>query len=408
MRGKQSNSDPCPRNISSAARLAARSRRRASVGIGAGPQRPSDCRVNSGQPLNSHRPASVIEILAASPISADLRPRPLLCAVLGVVLFAASAVGTVASPKPGQARTAPLFEFHSNFWVNLHQALFHEALVQIGKPDRRLQSNEPLTAPQMTEQERADWKAAVGFYEERFGSRQELFDLEMVHINDQLATGPDDGTTPHAAGPLLRVVSILESVAPIYRKYWWSAHNRSNEDWILSQTTRVKSLGPKIAAAMERDLRQRWPVAPLRVDLCYYVPQIGHAYTTDGPPPHTTFSSSGTQLQDLSGFETLFHEASHSFASTMTDALFAECEAQKKECGELWHAVLFYTAGVETGRALGSADRENFTPYAYRYGLYDRGDYPKYRRVLETDWQAYLDGKIDFATAIRSLVGHLQ
>ena len=172
--------------------------------------------------------------------------------------------------------------------------------------------------------------------------------------------------------------------------------------------TLVKSLGPKIAAAMEKDLQQRWPTAPLRVDVCYYVPQIGHAYTTDGPPPHTTFSSSGTQLQGLSGFETLFHEASHSFASTMTDALFAECGAEKKQCGDLWHVVLFYTAGVETRRALPSADQANFTPYAYRYGLYDRGDYPRYRRVLETDWQAYLDGKIDFANAIRLMVAHLQ
>lgn len=95
--------------------------------------------------------------------------------------------------------------------------------------------------------------------------------------------------------------------------------------------------------------------------------------------------SSAAQLQELSGFETLFHEASHSFADTMTNALFAECGAEKKNCGDLWHAVLFYTAGVETGRALPLADQANFAPYAYKYGLYARGDYPKYRRVLETD-----------------------
>lgn len=61
-------------------------------------------------------------------------------------------------------RIAPLFDSHSNFWVNLHQVMFHEALLRAGKPDRRLQSNTPLAAAQMSEQEKADWNAAVAFY----------------------------------------------------------------------------------------------------------------------------------------------------------------------------------------------------------------------------------------------------
>ncbi|HKF51399.1 MAG TPA: hypothetical protein VKB26_03740, partial [Candidatus Acidoferrales bacterium] len=215
------------------------------------------------------------------------------------------------------SRTAPLFDFHSNFWVNLHQVLFHEALLRAGKPDRRLQSNTPLTDPQMTEQEKADWNAAVAFYTKTFGTRRELFDEEMVRINTELAKQADDGTELSAVGLPSELITVLRNAAPIYRKHWWAAHNKSNEDWIASQNARVKTLGPQIAAAVEKDLHQQWPAAPLRVDVCFYVPEIGHAYTTDGPPPHTTFSSSGTQLQGLSGFETLFHEASHSFADTM-------------------------------------------------------------------------------------------
>src|SRR5262249_50083819 len=53
----------------------------------------------------------------------------------------------------------------------------------------------------------------------------------------------------------------------------------------------------------------------------------------------------------------------------MTDALFAECGTENKRCGDLWHAVLFYTAGVETRRALPPAAQASFIPYAYRYGL---------------------------------------
>jgi hypothetical protein len=304
-------------------------------------------------------------------------------------------------------RTVPLFDFHSNFWVNLHQVLFHEALLSAGKPDRRLQSNAPLTASQMTGQEKADWNAAVAFYAKTFGTRQELFDDEMVRINAELAKQADDGTELNAAGLSSELITVLRSAAPIYRKYWWQTHDTSNKQWISSQAARVNALSPQIAAAMQKDLRQAWPAAPIRVDVSYYVAEIGHAYTTD-TPPHTTFSSSAPSLQGLDGFETLFHEASHSFADTMTNALFAECGAEKKNCGQLWHAVLFYTAGVEVRRALPPADQANFTPYAYKYGLYTRGDYPKYRRVLETDWQSYLDGKTSFQTAIQSMVADLQ
>lgn len=336
----------------------------------------------------------------------------LSCAILplltcGTLVFLSSTPRIAAQEQALATRTAPLFEFHSSFWVNLHQVLFHEALLRGRKPDRRLQSNTPLAAPQMSKQEKGEWNAAITFYAANFESRNELFDEELVKINAELAKQPDDGANLNAAGLPSQVATVLQRASPIYRKYWWPVHNKSNQDWIASQSIRVKTLGPQIAVAMEKDLREEWPRAPLRVDVCYYVLEIGHAYTTD-TPPHTTFSSSSTQLQDLSGFETLFHEASHTFADTMTDALFKECGAEKKNCGDLWHAVLFYTAGVETRRALPPADQPNFTPYAYKYGLYKRGDYPKYRRVLESDWQAYLDGKMSFQEAIHAMVNDLQ
>lgn len=330
-----------------------------------------------------------------------------LCSALAVFAIAATAIALQEKTPPLSVRAVPFFGFHSNFWVNLHQVLFHEALLRAGKPDRRLQNNAPLAAPEMNEQEKTDWNAAIAFYAANFGSRRELFDDEMVKINAELAKQPDDGGSLNAPELHSEVAAVLQRAAPVYRKYWWPVHNKSNEDWIASQSARVRDFGPKIAAAMTKDLRQQWPAAPIRVDVCYYVPEIGHAYTTDRPP-HTTFSSSAPTLADLSGFETLFHEASHSFADTMGNALSAECEAAKKNCGDLWHAVLFYTAGVETRRALPPADHANFTPYAYKYGLYERGDYPKYRRALESDWQAYLDGKTSFAAAIHAMVADLQ
>lgn len=294
--------------------------------------------------------------------------------------------------------------------MNLHQVLFHEALlrqsIQSGKPDRRVQNSTPLSAGGMSASERAAWNAAVDSYAATFGTRKELFDDQMIAINNSLARLSDEGGSLTGTGLAASIAAILQSAAPIYRKYWWPAHDAANEQWISSQAARVKDLGRQIAAAMEKDLHQPWPAAAIRVDVCYYVPEIGHAYTTTDPA-HTTFSSSEPSLQGGSGFETLFHEASHSFADKMSDALFAECGAQKKNCGDLWHAVLFYTAGTEVRRALPASEQVGFAPYAYKYGLYTRGNWPAYRAVLEKDWQAYLDGKTDFSTAIDSMVSDL-
>ena len=259
----------------------------------------------------------------------------------------------------------------------------------------------------MTDHERAAWNSSIDLYAQTFGTRQELFDDQMVKINNSLARQADDGSSLIAMDIPDAVATVLRTAAPIYQKFWWSAQSEMNRRWISSQADHVAALAPRIAVAMEKDLHQSWPAAPIRVDVCYYVPEIGHAYTTDNPP-HTTFSSSAPALQGLNGFETLFHEASHSFSDKMTDALFAECGAQKKQCGDLWHAILFYTPGVEVRRALPASEQTSFIPYAYKNGLYMRGEWPKYRAVLEKDWQPYLDGKTNFQTAIHSMVAGLQ
>jgi hypothetical protein len=326
-----------------------------------------------------------------------------ICVTLAACLTSPSHVR--AQEKPPIVRTMPLFNFHSNFWVNLHQVLLHEAKLRAGKPNRQLQSAPPLSAAGIRNRDEANWNAAVSFYAAHFGTRQQHGDDELIQINDDLAEQPDSGAHLNPAGLPPAMVAVLQSAALIYRKYWWPAHNESNENWIAAQKERVQDLGPQLASTMTRDLHQPWPAAPIRVDVCYYVVALGHALTT--LPPHTTFSSSGPSNQDLSGFELLFHEASHTFADTMINALSAEGHTQQKDIGDLWHSVLFYTSGVELRRLLPAPEQASFTPYAYRYGVYAGGNWSTYRPVLESDWQAYLDGKINFTDAIHSMVAGL-
>lgn len=336
---------------------------------------------------------------------------PLVLPLLGSVTFLTAILlcgaenPQVQPSLPEAPRIVPLFDFHSNFWVNLHQVLFHEAKLRAGKPDRGLQSARRLSAEGMSKQDEADWNAAVSFYAAHFGTRQQRGDDQLVQMNDDLAEQPDNGAHLHPVGLPPEMVAVLQSAAVIYRKYWWPAQNESNENWIASQKERVQDLAPKLASAMTKDLRQRWPPAPIRVDVCYYVVALGHANTT--LPPHITFSSSDPTTQGLTGFELLFHEASHTFADTMTDTLSAQCRTQHKNCEDLWHTLLFYTSGVELRRLLSPSEQDGFAPYAYKYGLYTRGRWAKYRPVLESDWQAYLDGKMSFDSALGAMATNL-
>jgi len=326
-----------------------------------------------------------------------------------VLLPATSHAGTVTNAQtrhaqpPSAARR--LFEFHNSFWVNLHQTLLEEALLRAGKPDRRLQSDTPLAASQMSSLEESDWNAAVTFYATRFGISRQHGNDQLIGINDALAMQPDEGGSLSSADLSPPLVAVLTGAAPVFRKYWWPAQRQSNMQWIASQRARVHDLGPRLAAALSRDLRQPWPARPIRVDVCYYVPDLGFAFTI--LPPHITYASGAPSHQGLIGFELLFHEASHTFADVETDALSRACRAQAKDCGDLWHTLLFYTPGVELGRLLPAGERASFTPYADKYDLYTHGDWPRYHRVLATHWQAYLDGKTSFDAAMRGMATDL-
>ena len=306
--------------------------------------------------------------------------------VAQIAIFAYSQTPSINS----QQRTAAYFEFHSNFWVNLHQTFFFQATI-------------PLGAKQGTpENTSVAWALAREFYRKHFSGQSLLFDPRLVQINDWLAKQPDDGSHFDPSGLSPELAKVLQSVAPEYQAQWKQS-DHANRQWINNMEPRILALAPIAAPRIEADLGISWPGDPIRVDVSFRVRELGAAYTTDHPP-HTTISSQNDQNHGNAGLEILFHEASHTMSRKIEQALNAECGSQKKDCGDLWHALLFYTVGDVVKHALPQAEGATFVPYAYRYGLYTHGKWKNYRIVLEKDWQPYLDKKIEFHTAIRALV----
>jgi hypothetical protein len=271
------------------------------------------------------------------------------------------------------------FEFHSNFWVNLHHFLYEQASAKEPAPS----DSEP-------------WQSAVAYYRAEI-VKQDLLSDKLFPINDALsklesAKSLTDSHLPPA------LAAVLEKAAPVYRARRWPEHNRVNLAWIEAAMPLVAQYEAGMKKELSAAYATPWQSAPIRTDVAEYAGWAG-AYTTVDPT-HITISSTNTGNLGKASLETLFHEASHGMISKVSAALDAELNSRKQVFQKrgMWHTVLFYTVGEVTRRHL-----DDYTPYAISHGLYD-GSWKGALPVLEKDWKPYLDGKIDLATAVRRLV----
>ena len=86
----------------------------------------------------------------------------------------------------------------------------------------------------------------------------------------------------------------------------------------------------------------------------------------------------------------LFHESSHGLFRKVSAAVNGAVPHQAN-ARDLWHVVLFYTAGEVTRQELAN-DGVSYKPYLYATGLFDRA-WPRFRAPVEQHVQGYIDGK---------------
>ena len=280
------------------------------------------------------------------------------------VLFCQSAAGQT------------LFEFHSGFWLNLHQFLCSE---------------QAAGASGATE-----WQSAIEYYKREIIPRDLLSD-EAAAVNFSLSlAGSEPALAVNGLDPEL--AAVLSKAAPLYRRLVWPGHDRTNRAWIAS----LEPLLARYGAPMSRELaavwQTQWPRVPIRVDVSAYAGTNG-AYTTLDPA-HITITSTDASYQGDAALEMLFHEASHTLDGNMRAALTAELKRQNRLLHRrtFSHAILFYTAGEIAKRYL-----SDYEPYAIRNGVLERG-WPGSVTILEKDWKPYLQGRTTLAEALAAIV----
>lgn len=318
-------------------------------------------------------------------------------AIVSLFVIAASMTLPIQS-APTIARTAAQpgtkvgrYILQSNPWVNLHQRLMYEASFKQAPP----------TA--LSGADLMNWNKAVEMYRAFLGKRSPIVDGELRQLDTALSktnTPQLPTSIPAAAAAALKIAM------PLYRSAQWEEDNRTNQFWISIAEPMLASAGEELVAAHTKAYGMPFPKRIL-VDVTTFAWEFD-AYTVgDGELAHSVIASTGRGNQGFWALESLMHEPSHAIVDGFTGAIGVDLTTAAKELGvkprsNLWHAILFYTAGELTRRALAKRGVHDYQRIIDA-GMYERG-FQAFKQSLETHWQAYLDGKVSRAEAIRQIL----
>ncbi len=297
----------------------------------------------------------------------------------------------LALAAPPEAVKVERYRLQSNAWVNLHQRLLYAARFEASTPKG------------LTPGETTAWDSVVGVYRQFLGKRSPIFDRELIEMNAALSQA--HGARPPGAIPEPARGALAQAM-PLYRKEQWPLDDGVNRFWISVAEPMLASTVTELLAAHEQAYGRPFPKHIL-VDVAAFGWEFG-AYTVgDAESVHCVIQSNDPASQGYSALESLMHEPAHGIVEPAAGALGADlvkaaAELNRKIPYNLWHALLFYTAGDLTRRALASRGVD-YKPLIYWGGFFER-QFAGFKEPLETYWRAYLDGKQTREEAIRQIV----
>lgn len=328
----------------------------------------------------------------------DVARRP-LCRVLALALLLAVAPGDARAQMFQQA--AP-FRFTTNaFWLNLHQFLYVLGRAHSKAPDATRSAvatagpDEERGLKDMNSEEAATWRRAVDWYASGASSLDPVFDETLIAAALDLAAASDAPTLIPTTRIDPGTRTALESAAPIYRRTFWPVHLAANQRFQAGMERLLQTYQRPILGLVTRSYGVSWPRNGFPVHICAYTNWAG-AFSTRGAL--ILMSSVAPDMQGSLALETAFHESMHQWDDAMLRRLQSAAAVKRVAVDEwLTHAMIFYTAGEATRRAVAG-----HVPYAEKTGVWSGKE--SLRAALDAAWRPWLDGKVTSEQAIADLV----
>jgi hypothetical protein len=303
--------------------------------------------------------------------------------------------------EPAPAKAAPIFIFHSDeFWLNLHHFLY--VLGRAQNKTRDAAREAVVHAPEDQERglatlkpnEQTTWREAVNFYAAGPSKKEIVFEAPWPALTLTLANA-DEKKLPPGVEPTL--ATVLNHVAPIYRKAWWPKHRDANRAWQKSIETLVAQHGKAVLEFITGKYQMKWPSAGYGVHITAFCNWAG-AYSTDGHLLVVSSLHAGNQRAD--GLEIVFHEGMHQWDDAVDELLRAQARGRVVP-KDLSHGLVFFTAGEAVRRVFPA-----HVPVGQVSGVWNRGLAP-FRKAIEEVWKPYLDGKGTRDEALAELIGRV-
>lgn len=328
-----------------------------------------------------------------------LNSRSVSYLLLTLVLTGSTAVAQ-SQPPARTLPNGPIFIFHADeFWLNLHHFLHVLGRVhnQVTASPRDAVTNaagdESQGLAKLTGEEQALWREAVSTYAATLSKKDLVFDEPLPEMANALARADNRSLAGVGIDP--SIASVLERVAPIYRKAWWPNHRAANLEWQKETQKLVDLHGPRVLAFITRAYQMQWPSEGNVVHISAHN-QVG-AYSTRGNL--LVVSSLDPSIKGNYALETIFHEGMHQWDSAVFAALREAARQQNRLVPRgLSHAMIFCTAGEAVRSVL-----PQHIPFAEKFGVWARGISP-FRAAIEEVWRPYLDGRGTRDEALAELI----
>ncbi|MCB9652549.1 MAG: hypothetical protein H6729_00260 [Deltaproteobacteria bacterium] len=198
----------------------------------------------------------------------------------------------------------------------------------------------------------------------------------------------------------------LADAAAAYRACFWPTDDRRNRAWIGLLIPLLKRAEPLMVERLSNAHQRAWPPEKIAIDVVEYA-NFGGANTVVNPN-HILMSSVAPGFDGFGGIECVFHEATHVFVGPRSGGSIAALSRAAERRGvilprDLWHVVLFVSAGEAARATIADLWNQPYEPYIDSQGLFARA-WPELRTPVETWWLPYLHKEISLEEASDGLV----